>query len=167
MGKLILFFAFSFFVLSLTSNVKAQNPEIKDITHKTNVTSVWEVNTDVWENGVGAGLHYPSLLNNKYQTLGLKKGDYQISVVVHLAAGYWLLNDEAYEKHTKKAGGNPNKKLVEQLINDGVSIEICGVTMLNNGWTSKDLLPGVVMLETGAYSRIIDLEKSGYSYIRF
>lgn len=149
------------------SNAKAQNPEIKDITHKSNVTSVWEVNTDVWENGVGAGLHYPSLLNAKYQTLGLKKGDYQISVVVHLAAGYWLLNDEAYEKHTKKSGGNPNKTLVAQLINDGVSIEICGVTMLNNGWTAKDLLPGVVMLETGAYSRIIDLEKSGYSYIRF
>ncbi|MBS1492863.1 MAG: DsrE family protein [Bacteroidetes bacterium] len=164
--KILSFVLFSV-LFFISSNVKAQNPEIKDITHKTNVTSVWEVNTDVWENGVGAGLHYPSLLNAKYQTLGLKKGDYQISVVVHLAAGYWLLNDEAYAKHTKKSGGNPNKTLVAQLINDGVSIEICGVTMLNNGWTAKDLLPGVVMLETGAYSRIIDLEKSGYSYIRF
>lgn len=151
----------------ISSGVKAQNPEINDITHKKNVTSVWEVNTDVWENGVGAGLHYPSLLNAKYQALGLSKGDYQISVVVHLAAGYWLLNDAAYVKHTGKSKGNPNKELVAQLINDGVSVEICGVTMANNKWTAADLLPGVVILETGAYSRIIDLEKSGYSYIRF
>jgi intracellular sulfur oxidation DsrE/DsrF family protein len=156
-----------FVLFVLVSAVKAQNPEIKDITHKTNVTSVWEVNTDVWENGVGAGLHYPSLLNAKYQSLGLKKGDYQISVVVHLAAGYWLLNDAAYQKHTGKTGANPNKELVAQLIKDGVSIELCGVTMLNNKWTAPDLLPGVIILETGAYSRIIDLQKSGYSYIRF
>lgn len=156
-------FICSFFI----SNIYAQNPEIKDITHKTNVTSVWEVNTDVWEVGVGAGLHYPSLLNAKYQSLGLKRGDYQISVVIHLAAGYWLLNDAAYQKHTGKSQSNPNKELVAQLINDGVSVEICGVTMANNKWTAADLLPGVVILETGAYSRIIDLQKSGYSYIRF
>jgi intracellular sulfur oxidation DsrE/DsrF family protein len=165
MGKiylLILLCGFGFI-----SNVNAQNPEIKDITHKTNVTSVWEVNTDVWEVGVGAGLHYPSLLNAKYQSLGLKRGDYQISVVVHLAAGYWLLNDASYQKHTGKTGANPNKELVAQLIADGVSVELCGVTMLNNKWTASDLLPGVVILETGAYSRIIDLQKSGYSYIRF
>lgn len=149
------------------SNVRAQNPIITDIKYKTNVTSVWEVNTDVWEDGVGAGLHYPSLLNAKYRVLGLKKGDYQISVVVHLAAGYWLLNDASYQKHTGKSDANPNKELVAQLINDGVSVEICGVTMLNNKWTASDLLPGIVILETGAYSRIIDLEKSGYSYIRF
>lgn len=154
-------------LLFIFSNAKAQNPEIKDITHKTNVTSVWEVNTDVWENGVGAGLHYPSLLNGRYIQQGLKKGDYQISVVVHLAAGYWLLNDAAYAKHTGKSKGNPNKDLVAQLIADGVSVEICGVTMENNKWTASDLLPGVMILGMGAYARIVDLEKSGYSYIRF
>ncbi|MBP9095912.1 MAG: DsrE family protein [Ignavibacteria bacterium] len=154
-------------LLFIFSNAKAQNPEIKDITHKTNVTSVWEVNTDVWENGVGAGLHYPSLLNGRYIQQGLKKGDYQISVVVHLAAGYWLLNDAAYVKHTGKSKGNPNKDLVAQLIADGVSVEICGVTMENNKWTASDLLPGVMILGMGAYARIVDLQKSGYSYIRF
>ncbi len=154
-------------LLFIFSNAKAQNPEIKDITHKTNVTSVWEVNTDVWENGVGAGLHYPSLLNGRYIQQGLKKGDYQISVVVHLAAGYWLLNDAAYAKHTGKSKGNPNKDLVAQLIADGVSVEICGVTMENNKWTASDLLPGVMILGMGAYARIVDLQKSGYSYIRF
>jgi len=164
MEKIILFVLLSFIFIA---NAKAQNPVIPDITHKTNVTSVWEVNTDVWEVGVGAGLHYPSLLNGKYKSLGLNKGDYQISVVIHLAAGYWLLNDAAYEKHTGKPGANPNKELVAQLIADGVSVEICGVTMLNNKWTAADLLPNVVILETGAYSRIIDLQKSGYSYIRF
>jgi len=154
-------------VFFICSNARAQNPVIPDITHKTNVTSVWEVNTDVWEVGVGAGLHYPSLLNAKYKSLGLERGDYQISVVVHLAAGYWLLNDASYEKHTGKKGANPNKELVAQLVAEGVSVEICGVTMLNNKWTAADLLPNVVILETGAYSRIIDLQKSGYSYIRF
>lgn len=154
-------------LLFIFSNAKAQNPEIKDITHKTNVTSVWEVNTDVWENGVGAGLHYPSLLNARYIQQGLKKADYQISVVVHLAAGYWLLNDAAYVKHTGKSKGNPNKDLVAQLIADGVSVEICGVTMENNKWTASDLLPGVMILGMGAYARIVDLQKSGYSYIRF
>ena len=165
MKKIYLVVLFCCFVF--VSNAKAQNPEIKDITHRTNVTSVWEVNTDVWENGVGAGLHYPSLLNGRYIQQGLKKDDYQISVVVHLAAGYWLLNDAAYVKHTGKSKGNPNKELVAQLIADGVSVELCGVTMANNKWTASDLLPGVMILDMGAYARIIDLEKSGYSYIRF
>ena len=40
--------------------------------------------------------------------------------VVHLAGGYWLLNDAAYQKYTGKTGANPNKELVAQLINDGV-----------------------------------------------
>lgn len=165
MKKIYLFFTIALFFT--ISNAKAQNPELKEINHKTNVTSVWEVNTDVWEEGVGAGLHYPSLLNARYKQQGLSKADYKISVVVHLAAGYWLLNDAAYQKHTGKPGGNPNKELVAQLINDGLSIEICGVTMANNKWTADDLLPGVVILGMGAYARIVDLEKSGYSYIRF
>jgi intracellular sulfur oxidation DsrE/DsrF family protein len=164
MKKVYLFLIVSFFIYA---NLKAQNPEIKDITHRTDVTSVWEVNTDVWENGVGAGLHYPMLLNERYKMLGLKKEDYKISVVIHLAAGYWLLNDAAYQKHTGNSGDNPNKELVAQLINDGVSVEICGVTMANNKWTASDLLPGVMILGMGAYARIVDLQKSGYSYIRF
>ncbi len=145
----------------------SQNITIDKLTFTTGLNSVWEFNTNETEDGLAAGLIYPDKLVQRYQSLGIIQKDYKISVVVHLKAGYFLLNDESYRNYTKGAEPNPNKKIINKLLDEGVSVELCGVTMQNNGWTEKDLLPGVTILALGAYSRIVDLEKLGYEYIRF
>jgi intracellular sulfur oxidation DsrE/DsrF family protein len=61
---------------------------------------------------------------------------------------------------------NPNEQIVHELLEHGVSVEICNSTMKGKGWGGKDLLPGVTIVHD-AYTRFIDLQHRGYAYIRF
>ncbi len=157
----------SLIILFISIPVIAQNKTIDKLEFTTGLNSVWEVKTADIEDGLGAGLIYPDKLVQRYTILGITKENYKISVVVHLKAGYFLLNDDAYKKYTKSTEPNPNKDIINKLLGEGVNVELCGITMQNNGWTEKDLLPGITILAVGAYARIIDLEKEGYEYIRF
>lgn len=145
----------------------SQNTTIDKLTYVTGLNSVWEVKTADAEDGLAAGCIYPDKLVQCYESLSITQKDYKISVVFHLKAGYFMLNDESYRKFTKGTEPNPNKDIINKLLGEGISVELCGITMQNNGWTEKDLLPGAKILAVGAYSRIIDLEKQGYDYIRF
>ncbi len=156
-----------FLLIFAASSVYSQNNKIDKLAFTTDINSVWEFNTNDIENGLAAGLIYPDKLVQRYVLLGLTQKDYKISVVLHLKAGYFLLNDESYKKYTKGTEDNPNKDIINKLLGEGVSVELCAVTMQNNGWTEKDLLPGITIAEVGAYARIIDLQKQGYKYIRF
>ena len=86
--------------------------------------------------------------------------------VFHGDAGYFLLKDPAYRKASEKSGKNPNKQIIQELLDAGVNLELCKSTMRSHGWTGEDVLPGVKIV-VGAYPRIIDLQMQGYAYIRF
>ena len=154
-----------FFLFSL--NVFAQHTVIDKLSNTTDIKVVWEVSTDNMEKGIGAGLLYPEMQFSRYEFLGVPKENYKLSVVVHSAAGKFLLNDEAYKKATGSNEPNPNKDQVAKLIGQGVSVELCIVTMEMNKWTESDLLPGVAVIYVGAYPRLTDLQYQGYKYIKF
>ena len=164
MKKLFIFLLISF---SVCYNIYSQHTVIDKLEYTNDLKIVWEVTTDNMEDGIGAGLLYPEKQFKRYEYLGVPKENYKISVVLHGDAGKFLVNDEVYKKVTKSADPNPNKDQVAKLIGQGVSVELCIVTMQMNGWTENDLLPGVTILGTGAYPRIIDLQYQGYKYIRF
>ena len=81
-------------------------------------------------------------------------------------AAHWLLKDGPYRAFTHREEGNPNKLVVEKLLESGVSVELCGLVMKQNNWSKDDLLPGVTIV-SGAYQRIVDLQLRGYAYIPF
>ena len=84
-----------------------------------------------------------------------------------MPTAYWLLNDAAYQEYKHDPFDyNPNEQVVRELLAHGVSVEICYSTMKGKNWTAKDLLPGVIIVHD-AYTRLIDLQQSGYAYIRF
>ena len=155
-----------FFIL-FSFNVFAQHTMIDKLSNTTDIKVVWEVSTDNMEQGIAAGLLYPEMQFSRYAFLGVPKENYKLSVVVHSQAGKFLLNDDAYKKFTKGEAPNPNKDQVAKLIGQGVSVELCIVTMEMHGWTETDLLPGVAVIYVGAYPRITDLQYQGYKYIRF
>ncbi len=166
--KFILIEIYLILVFSSLNNLFSQeNPDIKEITKTVSITSVWEVKTGDLEGGLAGGLVYPGKLVERYKLLNIGRNDYRISVVLHLAAGHFALNDSSYKAYTKSDQPNPNRELISKLQEEGVRIELCGVTMANNGWIADNLLPGIIILSVGAYARIIDLEKQGYSYIRY
>ena len=130
------------------------------------IYAVCRVKNDEWQDGVGGGLACVKRLVEDYKSMGVPTNEVHISAVFHGDAAYWLLKDAAYGAYKKGESVNPNKAIIQELVQRGVSIELCAQTMEEHGWTQDDVLPEVKIV-IGAYPRIIDLELQGYAYIRF
>ncbi|MDG4813494.1 DsrE family protein [Hydrogenovibrio sp. 3SP14C1] len=159
--------AFLLSALLFSSLSYSANPDILTVKNKQDIKVVYDINQNNIQAGIGKGLYYVRGLLQAYQKQGVSNKQLHISVVVHGAAAYWLLKDKPYQKFT----GNPfdvnaNKKVVQDLLGLGVSVEICHVTMKGYGWTAEDVLPGVKLV-FDAYTRMIDLQQQGYAYIKF
>jgi intracellular sulfur oxidation DsrE/DsrF family protein len=90
----------------------------------------------------------------------------RIVAVFHGAIGYMLLDDDAYGCVRGWSRGNPYKDQIAALMAEGVQIEECADTMLDNHWRNADLLPGV-KVDTGAIIRIVQLvQQEGYVQIQ-
>jgi len=155
-------------VLVLASNSAfSADPQIIKAQLTKNIKVVYDINENAEAAGIGKGLYYVRGLIEAYKNQGISPKNLTISVVIHGAAGFWLLNNEAYQNFTGNPFDvNPNAKVVKDLQDYGVSIELCHVTMKAHNWKPEDILPGVKLV-FDAYTRIIDLQQHGYSYIKF
>lgn len=104
------------------------------------------------------GLAHMVLMTDRFKQTGTQ---WNIAAIFHGDAGYMLLNDEAYNAVRKTKTGNPYKATIENLIQTGVQIEECAVTMKGNKWTNANLLQGV-KVDSGADGRIVELVQQGY-----
>ena len=137
------------------------------LTISSDIAIVCRIDSNDWKDGVGAGLEFVRGLVGSYRSIGTSPDRLHISAVVHGKAGYWMLKDGPYAASEKSdTTTNPNKALIRQLRELGISLELCGETMREHGWTKEDVLPGVKIVPS-AYARIVDLELQGYAYIRF
>ena len=128
---------------------------------------VYDIKDDASEAGIGKGLYYVRGLLEAYKSQGISEKNLKISVVLHGPTVYWMLNENAYRqfKHDE-FDFNPNEQVLRELLNHGVSVEVCNLTLRGKGWTADDLMPGVKLVHD-AYTRLIDLQQRGYAYIRF
>ena len=111
---------------------------------------------------VPVGINYMHLLANRFREMNTKG---QIVGVFHGDAAYMTLNDKAYNGYCKVITGNPHKRLLAELLIQGVQIEECVVSMKNHAWDNEDLLPGV-KVNAGAVGRLIQLIQEGYVQIQ-
>ena len=136
------------------------------LTVQTDIAVVCRVDKDESKNNIGVGLTGVRRLVEGYKSAGAPPHQVHITAIVHGDAAYWMLKDEPYRLFTKRDGGNPNKSIVRQLVELGVSVELCSHTMREHEWTKDDILPGVKIV-ADAYPRIADLQLQGYAYLRF
>jgi intracellular sulfur oxidation DsrE/DsrF family protein len=115
-----------------------------------------------FEGSTPTGLAYAKRISESFAH---DKTSWQIISVFHGPDGFMLLNDTAYDRVRKTAGGNPYKTLIADLQKIGVRFEECGETAHRNGWTNADLLPGV-QVNSGATLRFIQLVQDGYVQIQ-
>ncbi len=142
-------------------------PKVVTVEKRDGVRVAYDVKDDLWDAGIGKALYYARGLLHSYEAQGVPPGKVAISIVIHGTPAYWLLNETAYRQYRNDPFDfNPNEKIVQDLLDLGVSVEICGSTMRSRGWTAADLLPGVTVVRD-AYTRLIDLQQRGYAYIRF
>jgi intracellular sulfur oxidation DsrE/DsrF family protein len=111
---------------------------------------------------VPTGIKYMQLLATRFKETGTQG---RIIGIFHGHAAYFVLNDKAYNAYRLDETGNPYKKLIVTLIEQGIQIEACAISMKNNGWSNQDLLPGV-KVNAGAIGRLIQLVQEGYVQIQ-
>lgn len=155
-----------FLLLLLPSVAQAATRPIIGVDVTRDIRVAYEVKDDVWEAGVGKALFYVRGLIEAYRSLGVSEEQLHVSVVLHGGAAYWVLKDAPYSVHKDQLRGNPNKKVISELTDHGISVEVCNATLKGHGWKPDDVLPGVAIVHD-AYTRLIDLQQQGYGYIRF
>lgn len=137
------------------------------IERKADIKVVYDVKEDEWDAGIGKALYYVRGLYEAYNKQGVPPEALKISIVIHGKPVYWLLDDPHYQWYTDDPFAvNPNAHVIESLLSLGASIEACNSTMKGKGWKPEDLQPGVTAVHDG-YTRLIELQQRGYSYIRF
>jgi intracellular sulfur oxidation DsrE/DsrF family protein len=126
---------------------------------------VYDMRSDRQAAGINKGLYYVRGLIEAFRKQGVKPDQLNIHVVMHGRSARALLLDEAYQAAIDDPFAvNPNAKIVGDLIELGVSIEICHSAMKSKGWSKADVLPDVAIVHDG-YTRLIKLQNDGYAYI--
>lgn len=144
----------------------ASAPQASSVTVRNDICVVCRIKDDQTRDGVGTALESIRGLLEDYRAMGVARDQVHINAVFHGPATSWLLKDEAYAAFHKSRLENPNKPLIQELVEAGVSLELCAKALKEQGWTDQDVLPGVKIVPC-AYPRIVDLELQGYAYLRF
>lgn len=146
----------------------AQEPAAKPGLHitvpvvLTQASVVFNMDRLSFEGEQPAGFNFMRVMTEGFEKAGTK---YSFVSISHGAAGYFLLNDEAYNRVRKTTTGNPYKSSILELQKRGVAFEECGETMKIQGWVNADLLPGV-NVNTGANFRVVQLVQQGFVQIQ-
>lgn len=100
---------------------------------------------------------------NVHARHGYRKSQVLSAAVVHGSGWTALLTDEAF---AARFGGkpNPSRRLVEELVEQGTQIVLCGQTAGVRGIRRDELLPGV-KVAISAMSALEVLQSSGYRFI--
>ncbi len=127
--------------------------------------AVYDIHSDEIAAGISKGLYYARGLVEAFGKQGVTPPQLDIHLVLHGEAAQFLLTDDAWQQ----ARGDPfavnlNAKIVQDLLNLGIHVEICHSVMKARGWTAADVLPGVAIVHDG-YTRLIKLQNDGYAYI--
>jgi intracellular sulfur oxidation DsrE/DsrF family protein len=99
---------------------------------------------------------------NLHARHGVQRERLQAAAVVHGSGWMSLLSDSAYgARYGGKA--NPSKRLVEELLANGVQLVLCGQTAGFRGVKREELLPGV-QVAISAMTALNVFQAQGYQY---
>jgi len=136
-----------------------------DIEHKGPIKVVFQITTADMKEGVSKGLFYVNKLHNAYVAAGVDPDQLDIRAVFHGDGAAHLLTNEAWNRVKNESTGNPSADLIAKMTKNGVHVELCDGRRAENGWAKSDVHPDVLLVK-GAFLRVIDLQQSGYAYIR-
>jgi intracellular sulfur oxidation DsrE/DsrF family protein len=95
---------------------------------------------------------------------GVNPKKLHVVIVVHNAAAFSFLNNEAYQQ--KYHIDNPNAALITALHDAGVKIFLCGQTMMKRNIEQKALMPEVVPA-LSALTTLTTYQLKGYALMKF
>jgi intracellular sulfur oxidation DsrE/DsrF family protein len=122
------------------------------------VKNVWSIASLSFENDLPTSIFHLQLIVNDIANWKAKS---QVVVVFHTNAGHPTLHDQAYNADRNIATGNPYRKLITDLMERGVQVELCGATAKAHGWGNDDVIPGI-KINTDAMARLTQLVQEGF-----
>jgi len=122
------------------------------------VKNVFSIASLSFEGDLPASIFHLQLIVNDIANWKAKS---QAVAVFHTNSGHVTLHDQAYNPDRNIATGNPYKKLVTDLVERGVQVELCGATAKVHGWGNTDLIPGI-KINTDAMARTTQLVQEGF-----
>lgn len=146
------------------SGPPAERPMVK-VDPKAHYKVVYDIHSDDISAGISKGLYYARGLIEAFGKQGVQPRQLDMHLVLHGDAARFLLVDRTYQAAIKDPFAvNLNAKITQDLMNLGVSVEICHSVMRAKGWKPDDVLPGVTIVHDG-YTRLIKLQNDGYAYL--
>ncbi|MBO0329789.1 DsrE family protein [Muricauda sp. CAU 1631] len=100
---------------------------------------------------------------NLHAQNGIPLSQLKVALIVHGTAARNLLSDEAYQSRYRVK--NPNRELVEKLLDAKVEVIMCGQSSKTRGLPKEDLIPGV-KIALSAMTANIQLQNQGYRPIK-
>ena len=101
---------------------------------------------------------------NMHAQSGVSVDNLKAVVVIHNKASKDIMNDAAYQ--SRYGVENPNRKLLEELIDSGVDVIFCGQSSLSRDIPKEDIIEEV-QLSLSAMTALIQLQDKGYKLIKF
>ncbi len=142
---------------------------VKDSDFKTNINEEFKVVFDV---SIGPDSHEE--LNKRIETAarflnmhsqnGFSASQLKAALVIHGTATTNIITNEA---HQKRFGvDNPNVELLQNLMDAGVEVILCGQSSKSRNVPKEDLIPGE-KIALSAMTALIQLQNDGYRLIKF
>ncbi|MFP2994634.1 DsrE family protein [Spongiivirga sp. MCCC 1A20706] len=143
---------------------KIENPD-----YKTDTAATFKVVFDVMDtpndlNAINKKIETAARFLNMHAQAGVPKEQLKVALVVHNKASKDIITDKAYKKRYQTK--NPNSKLLESLLNEGVQVIFCGQSSKSRGFPKEDLIPGT-QISLSAMTALIQLQNQNYRLIKF
>ena len=122
------------------------------------VKNVFSIASLSFEGDLPASIFHLQLIVNDIANWTAKS---QVVAVFHTNGGHPTLHDQAYNADRNISTGNPYKKLLTDLMERGVQVELCGATAKAHGWGNADVIPGI-KINTDAMARLTQLVQEGF-----
>jgi len=143
---------------------EVENPEFK-----TDVTKEYKAVFDIMNSpeshtDVNKSIETAARFLNMHAQAGVPKNQLKAALVVHNAASKDIITNVAYQK--KYGTDNPNRELVQTLLDADVQIIFCGQSSAARGFPKEELIEGV-QLSLSAMTALIELQNQEYRLIKF
>ncbi|WP_273566985.1 DsrE family protein [Maribacter halichondriae] len=143
---------------------EVKNPEFKVDTSK-EYRAVFDImNSPESHTDLNKSIETAARFLNMHAQAGVPKNQLKATLVVHNAASKDIITNEAYQK--KYGTDNPNRELIQALLDADVQIIFCGQSSAARGFPKEELIEGV-QLSLSAMTALIELQNQEYRLIKF
>ncbi len=143
---------------------KVDQPDFKVDTSKTFKVVFDVANSPEGHDTTNAYIETAARFLNMHAQSGVPAKQLKVALVLHGKAIKDIISNEAYKK--RYGSNNPNKGLIEDLLQVGAQVIVCGQSAASRGLSRDEFIDGV-QLSLSAMTALIQLQDENYRLIKF